>query len=354
MAGLQFPRSLRSPGFTALLLVASFSVLVGCAVDLVSSKDTKAFIPDQSPRVSVGQMGRTAVRAELGQPLRSSAYWGFDLFRTETEQSDTVIALTPWPIPFARIRDKLQRYTLVVYDRNDRAGAVVSGIFRRPAAWRNATPIESDFLALHLRADDLMFFVDPEGARQENLLVARGTRDAFFHRAASTSACTVVLGCGDRGCGDQLTIDAKPPRRLPLRIAHVHWLGAVEQEAWLEGIEVAADRSKMPWIEALVAVRLAPGEHVLEFSAKYLDGRHAERFACRPNSVSYWVVTASDNGSFMHQALVDWQVERVDTMPARFSRRPLVLMDDGQWYVEPEPFEQEAADEDAKARHSTR
>jgi hypothetical protein len=321
------------------MVVGLLSVLVGCAVDVVSPKDTQAFIPDQSPRVKVGQMGRAAVRAELGQPLHLSAYWGFDLFRTQTEQSDTVIAWTPWPIPFARIKDKLQRYTLVAYDGNDRAAAVVSGIFRRPAAWRNASPIESDFPALHLRAGDLMFFVDPEGARQENLLVARDARDAFLRRAASASACTVVLGCGDRGCGDQLTVDANPPRRLPLRVAHVYWLKTLEREAWLEGIEAAADSKKMPWMEALVAVRLAPGEHVLEFSSKYLDGRHAERIACRPHSVSYWVVTASDNGSFMHHALVDWQVERADAMPARFSRRPLVLMDDGQWYVEPEPVE---------------
>jgi hypothetical protein len=184
-----------------------------------------------------------------------------------------------------------------------------------------------------------MFFVDPEGARRENLLVAPGARDAFLQRAASASACTVVIGCGDRGCGDLLTIDANPPRRLPLRIAHAYWIKTAERETWLQGIDVPADSATSPWIEALVALRLAPGEHVLEFSARHLDGTHAERFACRPRSVSYWVVSASDNGSFMHHALVDWHVERAETMPARFSRRPLVLMDDGQWYVEPEPQE---------------
>lgn len=335
MGGFPLVYALLSNRVTAFALVAFCSVLVGCAVDVASSKDWASFIPDQSARVKVGQMGRAAVRDELGQPLHSSAYWAFDLFRSETEQSDTVVALTPWPFPFARITDKLQRYTLVAYDASGRATAVASGIFRRPAAWRNINPIESDFPALHLRAGDLMFFVDPEGARQENVLAARGARDAFFQRAASVSACTLVFGCGDRGCGDQLSIDASPPRRLPLRTAHSYWLKTAGREAWLQGIEASADTAKVPWMEALVAVRLTPGEHVLEFSAKYLGGRHTERFACRPNSVSYWVVAASDNGSFMHHALVDWQVERADAMPARFSRRPLVLIDDGQWYVEP-------------------
>jgi hypothetical protein len=335
MGSLPFVRALLSRRVTAFALVALCCVLVGCAVDVVSSKDWASFIPDQSARVKVGQMGRAAVRAELGQPLYSSVYWGFDLFRAETEQSKTVVALTPWPIPFARITDELQRYTLVAYDASDRAVAVAGGIFRRPAAWRNVSPIESDFPALHLRAGDLMFFVDPEGTRQENVLVARSTRDAFLQRAASASACTVVLGCGDRGCGDQLSIDASPPRRLPLRTAHSYWLKTAGREAWLQGIEAAADTTRLPWMEALVAVRLTPGEHVLEFSAKYLDGRHTERFTCRPNGLSYWVVTASDNRSFMRHALVDWQVERADAMPARFSRRPLVLIDDGKWYVEP-------------------
>lgn len=337
MGGLPFVRAVSPRRVMAWALVAFCAVLGGCAVDVVSPKDAASSIPAPSARVQVGQMGRAAVRAAWGQPLLSSASWGFDLFRAETTQSDTIVALTPWPIPFARVTDKLQRYTLVAYDASDRAVAVAvaDGLFRRPAAWRNVSPIEFDFPALHLRAGDLMFFVDPEGARHENMLVIGSARDAFLQKAASASGCTLVLGCGDRGCGDQLSIDASPPRRLPLRTAHAYWLKATERATWLQGIEVSADTIKAPWMEALVAVSLTPGEHAIEFSAKHLDGKHAERLVCRPNSVSYWVVTASDNGSFLRHALVDWQVERADAMPARFARRPLVLIDDGQWYVEP-------------------
>jgi len=48
----------------------------------------KRFIPDRSLEITVGQMERSAVRSLLGVPQFSSVYWGFDLFRTDTEQTE--------------------------------------------------------------------------------------------------------------------------------------------------------------------------------------------------------------------------------------------------------------------------
>jgi hypothetical protein len=319
------------------VLVLSLSLLSGCAVDHVSPKDPTTFIPNRSAEIAVGQTGRTSVRNLLGAPRLASTYWGFDLFRADTEQTNVVFAVTPWPIPIGRIQDQLQRYTLVAYDGQARASAVASGIFRRPAAWRNVAPIETDFPSLHLRAADLMFFVDPEGARDVNMLVAPAGRDAFLQRARTSPGCTAVLGCGDRGCGDQLAVDAAPARRLPLRNAHAYWFREGERDAWLRGVEAHGRDARMPWLETLVAVRLSAGEHALEFSARHLGGSAAFTFACRPGEVIYLVVNATDNGHFMKRALVDWQIERADTMPERFARRPLVLLDDGHWYLDAEP-----------------
>jgi hypothetical protein len=275
----------------------------------------------------------------LGTPQLSSAYWGFDLFRASTEQAEVVMAVTPLPVPFACIKDQLERYTLVAYDANGRASAVATGIFRRPASWRNVSPIRFDYPSLHLRAGELMFFVDPEGAREVNLLVAPPGRDAFLQHARSSNDCTVVLGCGDRGCGDQVSVDAGPVRRLPVRTAHAYWFREGERDSWLQGVEPHGSDARMPWLEAIVAVKLATGERALEFSAKHLGGSTALQFACRPGEVTYMVISASGNESFWRPALVDWQVNRSDTMPESFARRPLVLMDDGQWYVDANPSE---------------
>ena len=312
-------------------------LLAGCAVDVVSPDDPFSAIPDRSSGIKVGQTERGAVRDQLGMPILSSPYWRFDLYRTDTEQSDVVLAVTPLPIPFARIKDQLHRYTLVAYDTNGLVSAVSTGLFRKPAAWRNTSPIQSDYPSLHLRSADILIFVDPEGARDLNLLVAPAGRDAFFKRALTSNNCLVVLGCGDRGCGDQLTVDAESARRLPLRNAHTYWLRNDERSYWLRDLEPYSVNVMIPWLESLVAINLTPGDHVLELSAKYLGGRHALKFACHAGDVSFLVVNATDNGSFMKHALVDWVVKRAEVMPEQFARRPLVLVDDGKWYADAEP-----------------
>lgn len=309
----------------------------GCAVDVVSPKEPITAIPDHSSEIAVGQMERAAVRAVLGEPQFSSAYWEFDLFRAKTDQTDVVAAVTPWPIPFARIKDQLHRYTLVAYNITGRTSAVATGIFRKPPDWRNVSPISSDFLSLHLRAGELMFFVDPEGARDVNLLAASASRDAFLQHASKSTACTVILGCGDRGCGDQLAVDSGPVRRLPVRNAHAYWIGESEKDSWLRGVEPHGSDARMPWLETLVAVKLTAGEHLLEFSAKHLGGKTSLNFTCHPGELTYLTVNATDNENFMNRALVDWRIDRTNAMPEPFRRRPLVLLDDGQWYVDAEP-----------------
>jgi len=320
------------------MLVLSLCLLTGCAVSHLSPEDPKISIPDRSSEVIVGQMERATVRSVLGVPQVSSAYWGFDLFRADTEQTEVMFAITPWPIPFARIKDQLQRYTLVSYDAKGSASAVATGLFRRPPAWRNVSPIQSDFRSLHLRARDLMFFVDPEGAREVNLLVSPRGRDAFLQHAHSLITCTAVLGCGDQGCGDQMSVDAGPARRLPVRTALAYWFSEGELDFWLQDVEPHRSEARtISWLEALVALKLAAGEHSFEFSAKHLGGRSSLKFACHPGEVIYLVISASSKESFWNRTLVDWKIDRSETMPERFVRRPLVLLDDGQWYVDVNP-----------------
>lgn len=311
----------------------------GCAVSHLSPNDPIGLIPDRSSQIAVGQTDHTGVRGVLGTPQLSSAYWGFDLFRTETEQTETMYAVTPWPIPFARITDRLQRYTLVDYDEGGRASAVASGLFRKPAAWRNVSPITHDFPSLHLRAGEVMFFVDPEGARDVNLLASPRRRDTFLQHARSSSRCTVVLGCGNQGCPDQVSVDDAPIQRLPLRTAHGYWLNEAERDAWLQNINPHGDDPRMPWLEAVVALRLASGSHTLEFSAKHLGGKGSFNLACHPGEVSYVAVGAVSNTSIWSPTLGDWRFEQTEAMPPLFTHRPLVLMDDGRWYIDPEANE---------------
>jgi hypothetical protein len=108
------------------LLALGVALAVGCAFEHFSPKDADAAIPDRSEQIAVGRMDRAAVRGVLGTQPLSSEFWRFDLFRADTEQSQTVYAVTPWPMPFARFTDQLQRFTLVVYGGDGRVAAVTS------------------------------------------------------------------------------------------------------------------------------------------------------------------------------------------------------------------------------------
>ena len=321
---------------TAAPLAATL-LLTACAASHVSPEDPSPFLPDRTSAFKAGDP-RAGVRGALGAPVLSSAYWGFDLFRADTEQTEVMLAVTPIPIPFGRITDTIQRYTLVTYDASFRARAAATGLFRRPTDWRRASPIRSDMRGIHLRAGELMFFVDPEGTLEPNLLATPAGRDSFLQRAPSSKGCTIVLGCGDRGCGDRLSVDAGPVRPLPVRTAHAYWFTAAEKEAWLKDVAPHGGDPKMPWLETLTAVTLAPGEHTLEFSAAHTGGSTALTLACGAGEVTYLTIHATRRDSFWGNSLVDWRIERSGTLPAPFARRPLVLVSDGQWYVDAEPF----------------
>lgn len=313
------------------------ALLAGCAVERPSPEHPEALVPDRSPEVAVGEMTRSEVRERFGQPVLGSEYWGFELFRAETEQAMTVYAITPWPIPFLWTKDRLLRYTLVAYDPGGRVGEVSSGLFRRPTDWRSGSPIKHDFPALHLRSSDLLFFIVPDGERRENLLAAPALRDAWLAHEYAPQDCTLVLGCGEQGCPDLLSVDGRARQRLPLRMTDPYWYREGEREVWLRGRQPTGGNPMPPWLETLVALRLPPGEHRLEFSAQYLDGRHTEELACRSGELGYLQVTATATHGFLKQELSDWQVSYSRTMPASFRQQPLVLVTDGAWQVEREP-----------------
>jgi hypothetical protein len=290
----------------------------GCAeVDIKDTKEPPAAISDRTSGIHPGQTDRAAVRGMLGEPLLSSTQWRFDLFRESTVQTMVPIVLTPIPVPMGRMKDQLLRYTLVSYDTAGRVTALATGIFSKPSEFRRLSPIERDYLALHLRTGELMFFVDPEGERGENLLLAPGSRDAVLHRVHSPSECTVVMGCGDRGCGDRLAVDGVKSQPLPLRIVQLYWMKADARKSWLKGTSPSGSEP-LPWLETLVAMQFPPGVHTLKFSIRHLGGEHEVSLACRPGEIKYLVLSATD---------------LLDDMPDRFARRPLVLLYDGRWFL---------------------
>jgi hypothetical protein len=183
-----------------------------------------------------------------------------------------------------------------------------------------------------MRAGNLLFIMDPDRGRALNLLATPAARDVYLSHARTADQCTVILGCGNRGCADQFSVDGSPSRRLPIR-SYLQYFFRVREAApdpWLKDLDPF---SAATWFETLVAVSLGQGEHILEFSAKHLDGAGSLKLTCQAGAVTFVVI----NPEFRDRKLVDWQIEVSAALPSPFSKRPLVLVSDGQWYVDQEP-----------------
>lgn len=295
---------------STLTLVSLVTMSTGCALEHTSLESKAlASIPDKSSKILVGKASREAVHGELGKPLYSSSYWGFDLFRDEASQSQTVYAITPWPIPFAHLTDDLRRYTLITYDASNHVGSLKSDIFRKVPNWRSVSPIQNDYLSLRISGDGVTLLLD-RGVSGENLLVAGVSRDAYFKRLGTSPTCTMVVGAGSRGLGIKLSVDGGKGLLLPTRIPEYQG------------------------VETLVAIKLAAGDHDLVFSSKYIDGNTIQKLACQPGDVKYLQV---DITGTVKDKTIAWQVDQWDAMPSGFLDRPLVLVYDGEWQVEVEP-----------------
>lgn len=318
-------------------LVSAVLGIAGCAVSHLSDDKPFEQVPDRSSAIRPGASDRAATQALLGAPLLGSAWWGFELYVAKSRQTETVFAVTPWPVPFAHVEDEILRYTLVSFGRDGRAVDVASGPFRRTSgAWRSGSPIQRDHISLYLRAGDVLMFADRTRQREVNLLAAPRLRDAYLARRLAAAGCTVVIGCGDAGCPDRVAIDSAAATRLPVRMADRYWVPAGVMGEWLAGVERYAGGERMPWLETLVALRLDEGRHELRFSAQHLAGEATHVLQCQRGERLVLTLHVRVGGSQWKPTLTGWRFDSAAELPDRMAQRALVLIDDGRWMVEPE------------------
>jgi hypothetical protein len=244
-------------------------------------------------------------------------------------EQDTSMLLTWFGLPFAEVPihpfKNHDRYILAAYDQSGQSRFLQSGIILN-RCWRT-NAASSSFTSLFLRAGEVLFFMD-YGSSGVNLLATPAARDLYFSHARAANQCMVILGCENRGCPNQLEVDNTGSRKLPLRL--IFSAPKTTLNDWLKDVGTS---SSVPWIEALNAIPLEQGEHILEFSAKNFRGAGSVKLSCEADVVTYVVIDPIAMG----QELMNWRIEMTGVMPSQYKRRPLVLMSDGQWSVEQEP-----------------
>ncbi len=300
-------------------------------------------LPDRSQLILSGRADIEAVHNTMGNPLLASRYWGVELFRDAGSQTEIPIAFV---IPFAKIKDDIYRYTLVSYDNHYCAESVATGILRKPSAWRSVSPIKHNYLTVHLQTPDFTFACGWED-RHETLLAAPPRRDAYLERARFSSQCTAVIGCGTRGCSNNLSIDGGQSLPLPCRLRLTN-LDPNALTLLREGNKEEYEK-RYPTVQydTVAAISLAPGNHTLKaWGGRWqsgtlgglFSGEKSISFSCRQGEIVYIIIDVFAKEYIWWGAKdIQWEIEVHKDMPEIFADRHLVLYRGDQWFVDPEP-----------------
>ena len=296
--------------------------LAGCAY---VSKHNIDDLPDKSGNILPGHMNYTSVHNTLGIPLISSRYWRIEIYRDNSLQTELPIAITPWPIPFARFKDDIYRYTLVSYDEDQTAYDTGTGILRRPGKFRVTSPIENNNLTLRVEAGDFTFISEWED-RYDTLLVKPLRWHEYLKNARFSSHCTAVIGCGDeRECSEELSIDGGTSLPIPCGIL----------------------KNNLN-INPLAAFSLLPGTHTFSTSgghfrhdqlAGHLSGKQSVSFSCQEGEILYFVIDifVKKYSWWFGDVGTEWKINQYKDIPSIFITRDLILYRGEQWIADQEP-----------------
>jgi hypothetical protein len=305
-------------------------------------------LPDKTSAIVPGQMTGGGVSNRLGNPLITSRYWGVELYRDASSQSEYPMAIV---IPAGRATDKIYRYTLIAYDANGVVTSKATGIHRRPSSFRTATPISYDHLTTQIQAGDFTF-VNDWVDRQETLLVNPARRDAYLERIRNPARCTVVIGCGTGESSDQLKVNGGPALPIPCRL-RVQNFDQAAIDLYRQG-KMAEYEKNYPIVnyDTLAVLSLAPGSHRLkawggrwEYEGKKwgrFSGEKSVQFYCEAGETLYIVIDVSMKGYEKDwfwgwiPVGVEWKINQHKEMPPFFANRPLLLYRSDQWFVSPE------------------
>jgi hypothetical protein len=294
-----------------------------------------AKFPDRSNILFSKDISRSEMHKLLGKPIATSRYWGVDLFRDTSSESDaTFVLIVIIPSPVGIFTDDINQYILVAYDQNDVAMGRQIGIHRAPSHWRPPVHCKDSYPdPLILTTGDFTFEVDkwdPVGT----LLATTQRRDAYLALAKTSPYCTAVVGCRADKCTDTFRVDRE--EAISLLPRGTMW-----------------GKDSLP-SNSIVAIPLSPGEHVLEVSDRRFGGKGSITISCGKGDVIYFatdsekkpedIVNMTDaflSGlTFMSYKMsaFDWSIKQIEeNIPEFLADRPLVIWRGGKWILNPEP-----------------
>ena len=301
----------------AVVLVALVGLaLGGCfGVPLSRSKVEETL---QTTSIEVGVADRAEVRRVVGQPLLSSEYWRFDVFRI-SDWNRGVLFFFYVPIP---MWEKNEGFVVVTYRDDGRVLGVASGQ-RAKGFWAvsSADPETSIELGdLQLWTADGHTYAAASWSR----------RDTYLSGIPPGDRCRLVVGCEQSDCPAAVVIDAQPQDR-----------GSAASSG--AGTTIRLANSELLGLRAVVVASVLPGSYR---AAVVLDDRK-ESFA----ATAHFDCAAGDTRHVLMSVGYDFEpvaavfakrryratIEVSAAMPRVLSMQPLLLWGDEAWRVEAEP-----------------
>ena len=279
-------------------------VLGGCfGVPLSRSKVEETL---QTTSIEVGVADRAEVRRAVGQPLFSSEYWRFDVFRI-SDWNRGVFFFVYLPIPML---EKNEGFVLVTYGDDGRVLDVASG-HRAQGFWvtSSANPETSIVLG------DLQLWTSDD---QLYVAASPRLRDAYLDRSVPEGSCRVILGSERREYAARVQIDASP------RVSDA-------------GMVIGARPS-----QPLTVLTLGAGTHRID--AVPIEGQDpipaSLQFDCDSGATRYALLRVEwqgESGVMFRRLRNRAVVEIRDDKPNVFEGLPLLIWGNGAWRVEAEP-----------------
>lgn len=285
----------------AIALTAAAIALAGCAAAMPVGKPSVDMPAEmaRSAEFDTHPSTRADVHAKLGEPWLASEALGVEVYRLQGKQHNVLVVFAPWPVPVPNFSDKLEVYTLVVYDADGRVAARASGFAQAPFPEPSTVILRAgEFEFVHELRDTLSVSLD----RYRQLRAA----------SAAGPACTVLAGCDGAPaaevganryciCMANLVLDDGKPRVLTMaRPAVIPRSRISEADCLNSGPGYSAFGSPgsgacVYTSHTLYPLSLAPGSHRLRFSLKAKDPGAAVELACRSGEVNF----ATLGGKFM-------------------------------------------------------
>jgi hypothetical protein len=272
----------------------------------------------QTTSIEVGVADRAEVRRAVGQPLLSSEYWRFDVFRI-SDWNRGVMLFGYVPIP---MWEKNEGFVVVTYRDDGRVLGVASG-HRAQGFWAisSASPETS------IELGDLQLWTADD---HTYAAASWSRRDAYLKGVPPGDRCRLVIGCEQSDCPAVVVIEAEPANR-----------GSAASTG--AGTRIRLANSELLGLRAVVVANVLPGSYR---AVALLDDRKESfaattRFDCAAGDTRH--VLMSVDYDFEPVAVVFAKrryratIEVSAAMPQVLSMQPLLVWGDGSWRVEAEP-----------------